>query len=207
MSTIAFNVPETLAFDTYQQLIEALNDWLDRSDLSGSAPAMIALCEARLRRELAPLVFETTQGVTVTDGVGAFTTGFDKIRAVFANGEPLDEVAPDIGRQFAAGEYPQGYSLEANQIRIWPAWTGAINVLYQGRLPALSEANPSNDVLLQHPDVYFFGSMMFAEGYLANDDRAALFRALWVEAIEGLKQFYKDQRRNRPRLRNPAVVV
>ena len=49
-----FDVPANYAFDTYDELAAAINDWLDRSDLTGTAQQMIALCEARLRRELVP---------------------------------------------------------------------------------------------------------------------------------------------------------
>lgn len=207
MSAIAFSVPENLAFESYGELITVINDWMDRSDLTGSAPSMIALCEARLRRELSPLVFEESTSVTVTSGSGALPSDFDAMRAVFYDTTPLDEVAPEIGRQLPEGSTPQAYSLEANALRIWPNWSGTVTLLYQAKLTSLSEGNPTNQVLLQHPDVYFFGAMMFAEGYLANDSRAALFKAMWDEAIESLKQFYSRQRRSRARLRNPSVVV
>jgi hypothetical protein len=207
MSAIAFSVPENLAFESYTQLIEAINEWLDRSDLNGSAPAMIALCEARLRRELQPLVFELSAPVVVTDGTGELPPGFDSARGVSIGGNPVDEVSPVIGQQFAPGTDPVGYSLEAGSLRIWPAWTGTATLLYRSKLPALSEANQSNEVLIQHPDVYFFGAMMFAEGFLANDSRAAVFKVMWDEAIESLRRYYIRQRRDRPRLRNPAVIV
>lgn len=207
MSNISFSVPANLALESYQQLIDAINDWMDRNDLTGSAPSMIALCEARLRRELSPLVFEANGTVSITGGIGLLPTDCDAVRGVFFNQEPLDEVSPDIGRQLSAGSTPRGYSLEANSIRLWPLWDGVVSVLYHGKLPSLSDANSSNELLLEHPDVYFFGAMMFAEGYLSNDSRAAMFKAMWDEAIESLKQFYLRQRRDRPRLRNPSVVV
>jgi hypothetical protein len=203
----AFNVPANLAFDSYDELISTINDWMDRSDLTGAAPSMIALCEARIRRELDPLTFETSASVAVSEGIGPLPADYDFMRSVSYNGKPLDECSPEIGRQFAAGETPVAYSLEAGQMRVWPAWTGTVVILYQAKMPALSEANQSNTILLQHPDVYFFGSMLFAEGYLANDSRAAVFKALWDEALDSAKRYYLRQRRDRPRLRNPAIVV
>lgn len=203
----AFAVDANLAFQTRDELINAINDWMDRADLTGSAPAMIALCEARLRRELRPLSIETITGIAVADGAAALPADFDYMRTVIYDGNPVDEVSPEIGRQYGTGSIPRGYSLEAGALKTWPAITGTVTIIYQTRLPALSDANQSNELLLEHPDVYFFGSMMFAEGYLENDSRAALFKALWDEAIEGVKQFYIRQRRDRPRLRNPIGVV
>lgn len=203
----AFSVPANLAFETYDQLIAAINDWMDRSDLTGSAPTMIALCEARLRRELKPLSLEVSTGVTVTNGVGALPGDYDHMRSVTYNGIPIDEVSPEIGRQFGTGSTPRGYSLEAGSLRTWPAITGSVTILYQTGVPPLSAANQTSVVLEEHPDVYFFGSMMFAEGYLENDSRAAMFKAMWDEAIDSVKAFYRRQRRDRPRLRNPIGAV
>jgi hypothetical protein len=207
MSAVAFNVPVNLAFDSYSQLIGAISDWLDRNDLAGSAPAMIALCESRMRRELAALTFERSAPVEIVAGVGTLPVDCDALRAVFFNDTRLDECAPNIARQYAPGDNPSGYSLEAGKIRVWPVWTGTITVLYYGKLLQLSEGTPTNDILSEHPDIYFYGAMMFAEGYLANDSRAAMFKALWDEALESLKQFYSRQRRARIRLRNPAIVM
>lgn len=202
-----FAVPTNLAFETYGELIDAINDWMDRSDLTGSAPSMIALCEARLRRELASLPFETSAGVNVTNGDAGLPTDYDFMRSVFVAGKPLDEVSPEYGRQISSGDQARAYSIEANRLRIWPEWTGAVTLLYQAKMSPLSDANQSNTILLEHPDVYFFGSMMFAEGYLANDSRAAMFKAMWDESLASLKRFYVRQRRDRPRLRNQAVIV
>lgn len=204
----AFSVPANLAFDSYSELIAAINDWLDRSDLTGSAPGMIALCESRLRRELQSLALEGTASVSVVNGIGAIPADCDFIRSVFdQNNATLDEASPEIGRQRAPGQEPVSYSLEANQLRIWPAWSGTVTVLYQAKLTSLNDANSSNTILLEHPDVYFFGSMMFAEGYLANDGRLGLFKSLWDESIASLQRYYRRQRRDRVRLRNPVCVV
>jgi hypothetical protein len=203
----AFAVPANLAFESYQDLIAGINDWLDRSDLTGSAPMMIALCEARLRRELQGLAMENTASVSVVSGSANLPTDYDMMRVVTYNGQPLDNVSAEIGRQFAAGTVPVAYSLEAGALRVWPAWSGTLDLVYQAKLTPLSDENSANPVLLEHPDAYFFGSLMFAEGYLANDQRAVFFKALWDEAVASVKAFYVRQRRDRPRLRNPVVVV
>ena len=103
MTTVAFSVPQNLAFETRGELIETINDWLDRNDLTGSAVAMVALCEARLRRELSGLPFEVSAGVSVTDGVGGLPVDCEFIRSVFSGSTPLDEMSPEIGRQAGAG--------------------------------------------------------------------------------------------------------
>lgn len=203
----AFSVPANLAFESYDELIETINDWLDRSDLTGSAPSMIALCEARLRRKLSPLEFEKTASLSVSAGVSSLPSDFTHMRMLTYEGTPIDEVSPTIGRQYEIDTAPRGYSLEAGGLRVWPSFSGVVEALYQSSLESLSSANQSNLILLEHPDCYFFGSMMFAEGYLANDSRATLFKGLWDESLEELRAFLRRQRRDRPRLRNPAVIA
>lgn len=202
-----FSVPANLAFGTYSELIAAINDWLDRSDLSGAAPQMIALCEARLRRELNPLFSETSVDVTVTQGVGSLPDDCDIIRLIEYNGGELEQVSAQHGRQFRDSDAPRVWTLEANQIKTWPATDCTITVLYQPKLVALNESNPTNQLLAEHPDLYFFGALLFAHGYVSNDPRAATFKALWDECIAEVKRFLARQRKSTTRMPNPAVIA
>jgi len=189
----AFSVPVNLAFDNYTELTDAIADWMNRSDLSGSVQSMVALCEARLRRELQPLFGETTGSVAVVDGTGALPAGCDIIRHVAYDGAVIPCVSPYEGRLIAAGSTPTGYSIEGNSIYLWPSCDATVALTYQSKLVGLSEANPTNDMLSEHPDLYFYGSMLFAEGYVANDVRASLFKQLWDEAITETKRFLMRQ--------------
>lgn len=203
----AFDVPANLAFDNYTELTAAIGEWMDRSDLSGSIPAMIALCDARLRRELQPLFAETSASVAVTSGVGALPANCDIVRLVDYNGGELQQVPPQHGRQFPESTDPRGFSLEAGVLRVWPICDATVTVVYQPKLIALTETTPTNTLLSEHPDLYFFGALLFAEGFVANDARAATFKALWDEALAEAKRFLGRQRRVRARVRGPAVIV
>lgn len=189
----AFSVPANLAFDNYDELIAGLNDWLDRSDLTGAAPVMIALCEARLRRELAPFFNETTATIAVTAGAGAFPEDFGTITAVSYDGTGLPQVSAFAALDIPAGTTPQAYTVEASGIRVWPSGDYSVTMLYKPTLPQLTETTPTNTLLSAHPDLYFFGSMLFAEGYVANDNRAGTFKALWDEAIASAKVYLTRQ--------------
>jgi hypothetical protein len=203
----AFSVPVNLAFDSYTDLVTAVQDWLDRSDLSGSVQAMIALAEARMRRELNPLLMETSVTAVASNGVAALPSDCDVIRFISYNGGELRVVSPQHGRQMPEGEEPRAATIEANGIYLWPANDVAVTVTYQPKLSSLSESNPTNWLLSEHPDLYFFGTMLFAEGYLANDERAGLFKGLWDEALAEVKAFLGRQRRVLVRIPNPAVIA
>jgi hypothetical protein len=203
----AFSVPENLAFDDYTALIDGISDWLNRSDLEGSAPMMIALCEARLRRELQPFFAETSATVSSVDGVAALPTGCDIVRIARYDGGELRQVSAQAGGQYEADTAPRAYTLEAGAIRLWPSCDVAVEIVYQPKLARLSEASPTNNLLSEHPDLYFFGAMLFAEGYVANDPRASVFKSLWDEAIYECKTFLGRQRRTSVRLPTRAVIA
>jgi hypothetical protein len=101
---------------------------------------------------------------------------------------------------------PLAYTIEAGNLRLWPSGDFTVSILYQPTLPQLSEASPTNTLLDKHPDLYFFGALMFATGYLANDERAAMFKALWDEAIESAKQYFTRQRFGGPLVPRVAFV-
>jgi len=203
----AFLVPNNLAFEDYPSLTAFISDWMDRADLEGSVESMVALTEAMMRRELSPKFYETQASVSVTAGVGALPDDCDFIRSVLAEGIPLHEVSPDSGRDYLTGATPAAYSQENDAIYVWPANDASVDILYQREFPRLSEASPTSELLSQHPDLYFYGAMMFAEGYVANDTRAALFKSLWGEAMASANRFFLRQRRKGMGYGRPRVIV
>lgn len=201
-----FDVPANLAFDSYDGLVGAINEWLDRSDLDGVAQQMIALAEAKMRRELRPFFVETSATVVTVDGVGALPADYGTLIRVIYDDRALPQLGATAAPHLATGSEPWAYSLEGGGLRLWPAGAFTVTLLYQPTIPQLSESNPSSDVLDAHPDLYLFGSLMFAEGYLANDSRAAMFKALFDEAIADTGRYLTRQRFAGPLVPRVAFV-
>lgn len=183
------------ALDTYTTLVAAINDWLDRSDLTGVAPDMIALAESRLRRDLVPYFTQTsTLLTTAATGLIALPTDFGTAVRVIYSKYTLPNIAAAGGVTIDTSlTTPAAYSIEQAKLRLWPAVAVDITLLYQPTLPALTSAAPTNTLLTRHPDLYFFGAMTFANGYVANDSRAASFNALWDRAIADAQRYFTRQ--------------
>lgn len=189
-----FSVPESLAFSSYQALLDGIADWMNRSDLTGAAPKMVALAETRIIRELAPYSIETSTTLTTTDGFTAFPDDFGMLVAIRYNDRrTLPQVTVQDALQISNAVEPHAFTIEAGGIRLWPTCDADVTVIYRPRLEALTEANPSNEILAKHPDVYFYGAMLFAEGYVANDSRAAGFAQLFEASLTQIKTYLSRQ--------------
>lgn len=194
----AFAVPENTAFNDYPSLVAALNEWLDRDDLTGSAPTMIALAESRMRRLLDPYWNETTADIAAPEGTGVLPTDFGTPNRVIYSNRTLPQLGNAAGVSIPDNSEPYAYTLEANILRLWPSCSVTVTLLYQPTIAGISESSPYNALISKHPDLYFYGAMLFAEGYLANDERAARFKALWDEAIGEVKAYLTRQKFSGP---------
>lgn len=196
-----FAVNANAAFDDYDELVDAINDWMDRDDLSGVAPQMIALAEDEMRLRLEPLFHELTVSVT-TDETGAATlpTDLKRVERVLYDNKPLYQRGKTaVNNMTEDVSCPHGYTLEGGQIRLWPAAEHTVTILYTQLLTRLTRESPTNALLDLFPSVYFYGAMTFAEGYVAEDEgRKAEFRALFDNILNQAADYYRKQRYGGP---------
>jgi hypothetical protein len=61
-----------------------------------------------------------------------------------------------------------------------------MEVVYYGRIQALSEVVSTNWVLTYSPDAYLYGSLAAAAPYLGEDQRTAVWASLYKNAIDGI---------------------
>ena len=203
----AFYVPGNYAFDNYTDLTAAIADWMNRSDLSGAVASMVALAEARMRRELVPYFGEANASVVCTTGVGALPSNYGTAQRVLYGTRALDNLSA-VAATYVPPTLtePYAWSIEAGALKLWPAVSVTVTLLYDQTIPALSAETPTNAILTKHPDVYFYGAMLFAEGYVGNDSRAALFKGLFDEALASTKQYFTRQKFGSPLVPRMAFV-
>lgn len=186
-----------MAITTYAELKTALDNWLARSDLTSRTPEFIALCEARMNRELESRSQE--KRVTSTFNVGdpylTLPTDLRQIRTVRLNTSPrtvLKYLAPTAADDEFSGTgngKPLAYSVIGNELYIRPTPDSAytIEIAYVGAIDALSDSNTTNTILSRHPDAYLHGSLSAAYGYLLDDNRQAQHDALFTRALGEIK--------------------
>lgn len=193
---VAFALNANDAFDNFDELVAAINDWMDREDLTGAAPQMIALAEDEIRIAIEPFFLEVSTSL-VSDDTGKANLPSDtkRISRVLYDGEPVPgRGVTAVGRMTEDTTQPWAYTMEQGAIRLWPAAAHTVQVLYQPKLRRLTSANPTNELLDEFPSLYFYGAMVFANGYVADDERAGRFRGLFDNMKEQVASYYKMQR-------------
>lgn len=171
---------------TYSDLVSAVGDWLDRDDLSTRAATFIQLAEARLNRLLDDPDMEVS--VTLTGDGAALPADFGSMVSIgTADGNPLTEMGNiEYAAILPISGISRYYTIREGKVYYVP---GAANptLVYRRRIPALTADNATNWLLDLAPDVYLYGSLVQAEGFLAEDDRVAGWKEMFDESINELR--------------------
>ena len=187
-----------MAISNYIELKNAVANWLDRDDLTDRIPEFIALCEARFNRALRIRAMETKQTASTVAGQRnlALPARFIQMRNFqvnTANLTPLQYVTPEIyDRLYGAANTgtPEVYTIIADELQFGPipATAQTVEMLFYQSFQALSDANPTNWVITNAPDVYLYGSLMEAEPFIMNDARVQLWATGFQTAVGDIQE-------------------
>lgn len=187
-----------MSITTYDELRAGIAGWLARDDLGGVVPDFIALAEARINRLIRTRDMETraTASTIAGDAYLALPESFGGVRAVKLTSTdpatPLQFATPTQIDQMWAGSQsgrPRLYAIVGDSFRLAPTPDAAytIAISYNKKVPALSASNPTNWLLAGHPDLYLYGALVAAEGYLGNDARLPAWKAQFEAALTELE--------------------
>lgn len=179
-----------MALSTYADLKAAIADWLERGDLADRTVDFIALAESRLNRVLRLRMMETEEVLTSTIGVRTVTlpAAFREPIALWIQSgggrTPLRFVDPAALSICKSPGQPQAWTLNAGAVAFDRPCDRAYGLTLRmvGRL-ALSDAQPTNAVLADYPDLYLFGALVEAAPYLRDAELLSLFMARFEAAL------------------------
>lgn len=185
-----------MSISTYSELKTAVENWLDRDDLSDRIEEFITLAETRLYRRLMPRGFEERATTPMVAGQEyyALPTDFLYQRNVQINTNPLT-VLKYMSPEQLDHEYPstgtglpKAYTIIGNEIQLKPVPDSANNleIAYFQKLSALSDTNTTNWTLTNAPDLLLYGALIEAEAYLVNDPRIGIWKAAFDEGLQQL---------------------
>lgn len=185
-----------MALDTYADLKASLANWLHRADLEALIPDFIRLAEIQMNADVTSRSMETRAVLTATAGDANLDLPGDvlDIRRLQVLGSfnrvliyrSADEVAQE--NPLSRSGVPEVFMVHGSSLELAPIPDSnySIELLYYQRIPALSDANPTNWLLTICPNAYLYGALLAAQPYLINDERIPMIQSLYRQAVDGL---------------------
>ena len=200
-----------MAINSFVTLKTAVANWLDRDDLSDRIPEFIAINEAVFNRVLRIRTMETIVTAATVGGTKSYDlpTGYVQMREIHLDTSPitsLQYLTPEMLYRVWAGSTsgkPNAYSIIGNQIYFGETPDGAYDYVltYYKTFDGLSDAEPTNWVILNAPDVYLYGTLLQAEPFLMNDQRIPVWERGLRQAISDLQEQNDKDRHSGSELR------
>lgn len=183
-----------MALDTYANLLLALADEVERSDVAAKAADAVALAEAEFNRRLRVNRMLVRAQATITDGFSDVPADFLAPRSMRAVSSPYPLLRFLTGEQM--GEFkntlPSGdlayYALVGTEFEYGPTPVTSQDVefTYYQMIPALV-TNSTNWLLALYPDAYFHGAMLHLANWEEDQTRAQNHASLFGAALDGIK--------------------
>lgn len=187
-----------MAISTYAELQDQVSVWLNKPDVDQTIPTLISLAEAGFRRELRHWKQQKRSVAEINSQYSAVPSDWlETIRFYTTDGntQPLDLIsqAELIDRKAASANAtgrPQFYAVTGGQFEFYPVPDDVYNaeLVFFADIPALSDANTSNWLLDEFPDVYLYGTLVHSAPFLGEDARLQTWASLYQAALAGLNQ-------------------
>lgn len=200
-----------MTIQSYTDLQAAIANWIARADLTAIIPDFIAIFEADANRKLRVRQQEVTATLTVVSGGATLPADYLSWRRLAWTGSPardLDYAHPTYLRtMFPPGitGIPQLFTIQGPSINVGPSDDSNLVLHYFQKVPALADlaaqmpAVTTNWLLTTHPDLYLFGSLAEAHGFVKDVDNLAL----WAARRDAI---YADIEKLDTKTRGPASV-
>lgn len=181
----------------YTGVKAAVAKFLNRTDLTDDIPGFITLVEAQISRVLRRTTIRATVGIFGASY--ALPASVKELRSLrLVTGSPSQDLpivicTPEILAERRAGRSavgrPTHAAVVAGSLLFVPACDQAysLEMSYFEALVPLSSTNPSNNVLVEAPDLYLFGALKEATPFLEHDERAPLWETKYGTALEQLE--------------------
>ena len=180
---------------TYAQLRADIADWLNRDDLTNQIPTFIRLAEARFNRDLRVRQM-VKRAVSETDsGANHVTLPGDWLEARLIRADlngrlaVLEYLTLEGGDNYHHPGPARYFNITGNRLELIPAPPDGteVEMIYYGKIPALSDEEPTNWLLDTWPDQYLYGTLAHTAPYLKDDERVATWAALYDRGLEEIR--------------------
>ena len=184
-----------MAITTYAELKSSIADFLNRDDLTSIIPTFISLAEAQIARDLRHWKQEKRVTTSVDERYENLPNDWLELKMIaLATGKMMQTVSSsemaERRAQSSIAAEPRFVRVTADQLEFYPVPDGSytLSLQYYARTAALTDADPTNWVLVYAPDVYLYGALVHSAPYLKDDPRIQVWAALYQNAVEALRR-------------------
>ena len=178
----------------YATLQSTIADYLNRADLTSQIQTFIQFAEADLNTRLRDRqMIVRAEATSDEEYVQLPSDWLEALNLQLVGGmSPLRYITldeSDIVNSTRALTSPSFYSLMNGAIELVPppAHDVDIEMVYYGKIPSLSDAAPSNWLLVKAPDVYLYGALTHAAPFLMDDARMQTFGQIYLARVQSLQ--------------------
>jgi len=191
-----------MALASYANLKTAVADWLADDTLTTYIPDFITLAEARIYRELKVRQMETALSSAIASNVLAVPSGFMQMKWAYVDGSPTSPLQ-QVSLEYLYSKYPtrssdgkpRYFAREGENFVFGPCpdSTYTIKGVYYKKLTVLSDANTTNWLITDAPDLILFASLSEAKAFLMDDPRIQLWEAKYANSKSMIEQQDRDE--------------
>lgn len=216
-----------MAITDYTTLKGEVQAYCGRSDSTFAArfPMFVALAEDRIylghgADERDPLyspavrssMMETAATVNLTSGTGPLPADYLDCRRISCAANPLglDFMTPEQLTQRLANApagVPGYYTVEGDTIKVAPQYTGALDLLYNKRFPAITPDVITGSMIQEHGQLYFSAAMFEALSFMQEPELAMAWLSRFRSHAAGINKSAIEQRYAGRRLRIHARPI
>lgn len=186
----------------YASLKTAVGNWMTRTDVVGEAEDFIALGEAGLNRELNPVEVDVAlTGVAGSRSIDISSQNMVEPIALFLAVPDCDEVliTPKTDGTFPylnSSGRPSFWAIDGSNIDFDRPLDQAYPFRFRIRQRfCLSNANPTNWLLTNHPDLYLSASIVWGGFFIQDDAAAARWATILNTALPSVRNIIAQSKR------------
>ena len=184
-----------MPLSNYTELTASIADTLNRDDLTAVIPDFIKLAEAHLNRDLRHWQMEDRVIATANQQYLTLPNNFISPIRITMTASPthtLELISPfDISKMRMQNSdnvgRPEFYAVVDGSFELYPTPDAdyVVELVYYENIPDIS-ANTTNWLLTNYPDAYLYGSLLHSSPYLQEDQRVAVWNALYLNAVSAI---------------------
>lgn len=185
----------------YEDLVFAVGEYLDRSDLVDVMPRLVGLAELRLNRSMRTIGMRASTTITPSSGVATLPSDFaEVVTAYITTGRPLRALTERDAAHVIGGQ-TVGFVVRSGEMQLYPPTDSTLTLIYYKRIPALTTSAPTNWLLTLAPDLYLWSTCVEAATHAKLPELGDIAEKRFQAALADFKADDYSQRWSNARVR------